>query len=73
MVIGNVQSELIEMATTFDENVNNDSVGTKYILLKGEEWMEIDKITTKELQRTLKAAKKKNHSPRLYNETGHSG
>jgi hypothetical protein len=34
-------------------------VGIKYILIKGEEWMEIDKITTKELQRTLKVAKNK--------------
>jgi hypothetical protein len=34
-------------------------VGIKYILIKGDEWMEIDKITTKELQRTLKDAKKR--------------
>jgi hypothetical protein len=34
-------------------------VGIKYTLIKGEEWMEIDKITTKELQRTLKVAKGK--------------
>jgi hypothetical protein len=54
----NIKSEMVEMAGTYDENVNDDSVGLKYILIKGDEWMEINKITTKELQRTLKVAKK---------------
>jgi hypothetical protein len=31
----------------------------KYILTKEEEWIDLDKITTKELQRTLKVAKKR--------------
>jgi hypothetical protein len=64
MVIVNIQSEMVEMGSSYNENVNNDSVGIKYILIKGEEWMEIDKITTKELQRTLKAAKKR-YLPRI--------
>jgi hypothetical protein len=34
-------------------------MGLKLILTKGEEWMEINKITAKELQRTLKVANKK--------------
>jgi hypothetical protein len=57
MIIVNIQSEMVELATTYNENINNDSVSLKYILLKGEEWMEINNITTKELQRTLKVAK----------------
>jgi hypothetical protein len=48
MVIVNAQSEMVEMAANYNENVNNDSVGLKYILIKGEEWIEIDKITTKD-------------------------
>ena len=59
MIIVNIQSEMVEIAATFNENVNNDSEGLKYILIKGEEWVELDKITTKELQRTLKVAKKR--------------
>jgi hypothetical protein len=59
MVIVSIQSEMVEMGSSYNENVNNDSVGIKYILIKGEEWMEMDKITTKELQRTLKVAKKR--------------
>jgi hypothetical protein len=50
---------MVEIAATYNENVNNDSEGLKYILIKGEEWREMDKITTKELQRTLKVAKKR--------------
>jgi hypothetical protein len=65
MVIVNIQSEMVEMGSSYNENVNNDSVGIKYILIKGDEWMEIDKITTKELQRTLKVAKNKDFYPRL--------
>jgi hypothetical protein len=59
MIIVNIQSEMVQMAANYNENVNNDSVGIKYMLLKGEEWIGINKITTKELQRTLKVARKK--------------
>jgi hypothetical protein len=59
MVIVNIQSEMVEMATNYNENVNNNSASIKFILMKGEEWMELNKISTKELQRTLKAAKNK--------------
>jgi hypothetical protein len=45
------------MAANYNGNINNDSVGLKYLLTKGEEWIEIDSVTTKELQRTLKVAK----------------
>jgi hypothetical protein len=65
MVIVNIQSEMVEMAATYNENVNNDDVSLKYILIKGEEWMEISKITTKELQRTLKVAKKRSQPKTL--------
>jgi hypothetical protein len=59
MVIVDIQSEMVEMAANYNENINNDSVSLKYILITGEEWIEIDGITTKELQRTLKGAQKK--------------
>jgi hypothetical protein len=59
MVIVNIQSEMVEVASSYNENVNNDSDSLKYILIKGEDWMEINKITTKDLQRTLKVAKNK--------------
>jgi hypothetical protein len=59
MVIVNIQTEMVEIVATYNENVNNESVGLKYILTKDEEWVEIDKFTTKELQRTMKIAKKK--------------
>jgi hypothetical protein len=59
MVIVNIQNEMVEIASNYNDNLNNDSVGKKYILIKGEEWMDIDKISTKELQRTLKVARKK--------------
>ena len=66
MTILSIHSEMVEIAATYNKDVNNDSVGIKYILTKGEEWMEIDKITTKELQRTLKLAKK--NSTQDFNE-----
>jgi hypothetical protein len=50
---------MIEMAANYNENINNNSVGMKNILMKGEEWMELNRISTKELQRTLKVAKNK--------------
>ena len=50
------------MAAVYNENVNNDTVGLKYILTKGEDWIEMDKITAKELQRTLKVSKKRSQS-----------
>jgi hypothetical protein len=58
MVIVNIQSEMVEIAATYNENENNDSMGLRYILTKGGKWMELNKITTKELQRTLKFIKK---------------
>jgi hypothetical protein len=58
MVIVNIRSEMVEMASTYNGNVNDDYVGIKHILIKGEEWMEINKVTTKGLQRTLKDTKK---------------
>jgi hypothetical protein len=63
MVIVNIQSEMVETAANYNENINNDSSSLKYLLIKREEWMEIIKITTKELQRTLKVAEKKISAP----------
>jgi hypothetical protein len=59
MVIVNIESEMVEIAANYNENVNNDTVGLKYIKTKGEEWKDLNKITTKELQRTLKVANNK--------------
>ena len=56
MVIVNFPSEMIEIATSYDENVNKDSLGLTHILTKGEIWTEMEKVNTKELQRTLKVA-----------------
>jgi hypothetical protein len=39
--------------------LNNDSTGLIHILIKGEAWMEMDKVTIKELQSTLKIVQKK--------------
>jgi hypothetical protein len=64
MVIVNIQSEMVEMAAIYNKNVNNDSTGLKYKLMKGEEWMELNKITTTDMQTILKVAKKI-HCPRL--------
>jgi hypothetical protein len=63
MVIVNIQSEMVEMAANYNENVNNDSASLTNILNKEEEWIELNKATTKELQRTLKVAKKKTTVP----------
>jgi hypothetical protein len=41
MVIVELPSEMIEIAATYNENISNDSVGLKYILIKR---MEINKI-----------------------------
>jgi hypothetical protein len=54
--IVNVSSEIMEIAACYNERVNNDSLGLAHILTKGEVWMEMEKVTTKELQSILKAA-----------------
>jgi hypothetical protein len=59
MVVVNIESEMVEMASAYNENINNNLDCLKNIIIKGENWVDIDKITTKELQRTLKAAKKR--------------
>ena len=56
MVIANFPAQMIEIAAAYDPDVNNDSLGLTHILMKGETWKEIDKITTRELQTTLKLA-----------------
>jgi zinc-binding in reverse transcriptase len=56
MVTVNFPVEMIEIAGTYDENVNRDSMGLSHILMRNGNWKEIDKITTKELQWTLKSA-----------------
>jgi hypothetical protein len=54
MVYVNFPIEIIEIAASRDENVNEDSLGLTNILIKGEMWKELDKVTTTELQSTLK-------------------
>ena len=46
----------MEIAASCDESVNDDSFGLTHILTKFEVWMEMDKVTTIELQITLKVA-----------------
>jgi hypothetical protein len=50
MVIVNFPSEMIEIAANYNENENVDNVGLKYTFLKGDEWIEINEITNKEIQ-----------------------
>ncbi len=51
MVIVNIQEGMVEMAANYNENVNSNSTGINFMLTKGDGWMEINKITTKELQK----------------------
>ncbi len=46
----------IEIAASYYENVNEDSMGLTNILIKEEIWKELYKITTKEQQSTMKVA-----------------
>jgi hypothetical protein len=59
MVIVNFPVELIEMASSYDEDVNAASEGITHILIKEETWKELEKITTKEIQKLLKEAMNK--------------
>jgi hypothetical protein len=47
---------MVEFVAFYDENTNDDSLGLTHIITKREVWMEIEKITTKDLQNTLKVA-----------------
>jgi hypothetical protein len=40
----------------YDENVNNDSLDLTHMHTKGEVWVEMERVTTKELQSTIKVA-----------------
>jgi hypothetical protein len=62
MVVVNIPSEMMEIAASYDETVNNDSMGLTHILTKLGMWMDKDKMTTKELQITLKIALSKTSS-----------
>jgi 7-cyano-7-deazaguanine synthase in queuosine biosynthesis len=53
---------MIEIAASYDENVNIDSWVITHILIKGEKWKELDKVTTKAMQSTLKVALNKLYS-----------
>ena len=56
MVIVNFLVELIEMASSLNEDVNNGSVGLSH---NESTWKEKDAVTTKELQKIIKTAMKK--------------
>ncbi len=47
MVINTFLTEMMEIATSYDEKVNDDSQGKTHMLTKVEVWMEMEKITTK--------------------------
>jgi hypothetical protein len=36
---------MMEIAASYDESVNDDSLGLSHILTKGEIWMEMEKVT----------------------------
>ena len=42
MILVNFQSEVMEIAATYNETVNDDSLGLTHILVKGEVWMEME-------------------------------
>ena len=52
MIIVNFPSEMMQIDASYD--VNDDSLGLTHILTQGEIWMEMEKVTTKELQSTIK-------------------
>ena len=56
MVIINFPVELIEMASAYNEDLNEDSEGLTHILNKEGTWTEIKKLTTKDIQKILKEA-----------------
>ena len=53
MVIINFPVELIEMASAYDEDLNEDLEGLTHFLSKDGTWSEIQKITTREIQKML--------------------
>jgi hypothetical protein len=46
----------MEIMASYNENVNDDSLGLTHTLTKGEVWIEMERETTKVLQITLKVA-----------------
>ena len=50
MLIQAFTVELLELASSFNEDVNMDMNGASYILSEGENWLDLNKVTTKELQ-----------------------
>ena len=54
IILVNFPSKMLEIATCYDENVNDDSMGLVHILTKGEIWIELEKFTMKQLQSTQK-------------------
>ena len=51
--------ELIEIASTYNEDENEDPDEMTHILVKDETWKELKNITTREIQKLLKLAMNK--------------
>ena len=69
LVIVNFPMEMIEIASSYNEDENEDSNELTHILEKDGTWKELKDITTKEIQKLLKAAMNKttnqNHDAKL--------
>jgi hypothetical protein len=73
MIIVNFLSEMIEIASFYDENENDNTMGQTHILTKGEVWIELGKIITKEPQKPLKVALNKTSNQEFDLRLGTSG
>ena len=56
MLIQACTVELLELASSFNEDVNMDMNGASYISSEGENWLDLNKVTTKELQSIMQVA-----------------
>jgi hypothetical protein len=50
---------MMEIVASYDDNVNDISLGLTHLLTKGEVWMEMKKVKSKELQITMRVSKNK--------------
>jgi hypothetical protein len=70
MVIVNFPCEMIEIAASYNENVNVNSSGLAHILVKGEKWKKLHKVTNKEMQKHSKNCSEKTIYSRFQHKAG---
>jgi hypothetical protein len=56
LILGSLPKDLVEIAKNFNETINDDSESLRYILINPMERKDINSITVKQLQITLKIA-----------------